>query len=67
MIFAAIFGIFGIIFFLLGLFIHLCSLTSMGKPYFTSPFQGGKHQDGILRFPLWWTQTKWHKKRVNKS
>ncbi|MFG6495043.1 spore germination protein [Fictibacillus sp. UD] len=69
MILAATTGIFGMIFFMLGLLIHLCSLTSMGKPYFTplAPFQSGKQKDSLLRLPLWWTQTKLHRKRVNKS
>jgi spore germination protein KA len=66
MLLAATTGIFGMIFFMLGLFIHLCSLTSMGKPYFTplAPFQSGKQKDGLLRLPLWWTQTKLHRKWV---
>ncbi|MFC7370583.1 spore germination protein [Fictibacillus iocasae] len=66
---AATTGIFGMIFFLFGLVIHLCSLTSMGKPYFSplAPFQFGKHKDTLLRFPLWWTETKLYKNWVKKG
>ncbi|MGE6486870.1 spore germination protein [Paenisporosarcina sp. NPDC076898] len=69
MTFAATAGIFGIIFFFLGLLIHLCSRTSMGKPFFTPilSFHPDKLKDGIFRFPLWWTQTKFHRKRAHKS
>jgi spore germination protein KA len=69
MVLAATAGMFGIIFFMLALTIHLCSLTSMGKPYFTPlvTFNLNKQKDGIFRFPLWWTQTKLHKKLANKS
>jgi spore germination protein KA len=69
MVLAATAGIFGIIFFMLALIIHLCSITSMGKPYFTPlvTFPLDRQKDGIFRFPLWWTQTKLHKKWVNKS
>lgn len=69
MILAATTGIFGMIFFMIGLLIHLCSLTSMGRPYFSplAPFQSGKQKDSLLRLPLWWTQTKLHRKWVKKS
>ncbi|MFC0188613.1 spore germination protein [Fictibacillus aquaticus] len=69
MVLAATTGIFGMIFFLFGLIIHLCALTSMGKPYFTplAPFQSGQQKDSILRFPLWWTQTKLYSKWSKKS
>jgi len=69
MVLAATAGMFGIIFFMLALTIHLCSLTSMGKPYFTPlvTFNLNKQKDGIFRFPLWWTQTNLYKKWVNKS
>ena len=68
MVMAATAGMFGIIFFMLALTIHLCSLTSMGKPYFTPlvTFHPDRLKDGILRYPLWWTQTKLYKKWANK-
>ena len=68
MVLAATAGIFGIIFFMLALIIHLCSLSSMGKTYFTPfiTFHPDRLKDGIFRYPLWWTQTKLHKKWVNK-
>ncbi|MCK6256574.1 spore germination protein [Fictibacillus sp. KIGAM418] len=63
MILAATIGIYGIIMFYLALFVHLCSLTSMGKPYFTSlaPFTD-EQDDTLLRLPFWWKQTKLYKK-----
>lgn len=69
MMLAATVGMFGIIFFFFGLLIHLCSRTSMGKPFFTPvlSFHPDKLKDGILRFPLWWSQTKFHRKWVKKS
>lgn len=68
MVMAASVGIFGIIFFFLGLLIHLCSRTSMGKPYLTPiiSIHSDKLKDGIFRLPLWWTQTKFFRKRVQK-
>ena len=68
MIMAASIGIFGIIFFFLALLIHLCSRTSMGKPYLTPilSIHPDKLKDGIFRLPLWWTQTKFSRKRGQK-
>ena len=69
MMMAASAGMFGIIFFFLGLVIHLCSRTSMGRPFLTPiiSIHPDKLKDGIFRLPLWWTQTKFHKKWVQKS
>ncbi|MCS1351413.1 spore germination protein [Mechercharimyces sp. CAU 1602] len=54
--FAATIGLFGMMFFMLGLLIHLCSLQSFGQPYFSpmAPFHIKQQKDTLLRFPLWW-------------
>lgn len=63
MILSATTGMYGIIMFVFALFVHLCSLTSMGKPYFTSlaPFTD-EQDDTLLRLPFWWKNTKIYKK-----
>ncbi|WHY74028.1 spore germination protein [Fictibacillus enclensis] len=63
MVLAATVGMYGITMFMLALFIHLCSLTSMGRPYFTSlaPFTD-EQDDTMLRLPFWWKNTKFYKK-----
>ncbi|MBM7096044.1 spore germination protein [Bacillus sp. H-16] len=55
MIFAATTGLYGVMFFSTILLIHLCSLDSMGKPYFSplAPINFKHHKDGFFRFPLW--------------
>ncbi|TMW72965.1 spore germination protein [Alteribacter natronophilus] len=55
MAFAATTGLFGVMIFSALLLIHLCSLESMGKPYFSplAPINLKHHKDGFFRFPLW--------------
>ncbi|WP_142669858.1 spore germination protein [Alteribacter lacisalsi] len=53
--FAATTGLYGVLFFSAILLIHLCSLESMGKPYFSplAPFNLKHQKDGFLRLPIW--------------
>ncbi|WP_051314747.1 spore germination protein [Alteribacter aurantiacus] len=55
MICAATTGLYGVMFFSTVLLIHLCSLESMGKPFFSpiAPMNFKHHKDGFFRFPLW--------------
>ncbi|WP_442951527.1 spore germination protein [Paenibacillus sp. GYB004] len=55
MILAATFGLFGTIFGLLALVLHLCSLRSFGVPYMSpfAPFHLEEQKDTIFRLPLW--------------
>ncbi|EIT86332.1 GerA spore germination protein [Fictibacillus macauensis ZFHKF-1] len=63
MVIATTTGIFGMIMFYILLLTHLCSLKSMGKPYFTSPKPlTGDANDTMLRLPFWWKNTKLYKK-----
>ncbi|MFC7686339.1 spore germination protein [Ureibacillus sp. GCM10028918] len=52
---AAVFGIFGIMFGIILLCIHLCTLRSFGVPYTTpaAPFILQDQKDVIIRLPLW--------------
>jgi spore germination protein KA len=55
MVFAASFGIFGIVVCFIALLLHLCSLRSFGVPYMSplGPFILDDQKDTILRFPIW--------------
>ncbi|MGM7700367.1 spore germination protein [Pseudalkalibacillus sp. Hm43] len=53
MIFAATFGLYGILIALFGLTLHLCSLRSFGVPYLSpvGPFNMNDQKDVLFRFP----------------
>ncbi|WP_342601242.1 spore germination protein [Psychrobacillus sp. FSL H8-0483] len=55
MIFAASFGLFGIIVVLIALVLHLCSLRSFGVPYMSplAPFSIKGQKDTFIRLPIW--------------
>jgi len=55
MLFAASFGLFGIIVGVIALILHLCSLRSFGVPYMSpvAPFILADQKDTIFRFPRW--------------
>jgi len=55
MFLAAFLGLFGIVFGIIALFFHLCSLRSFGVPYMSplAPFIPAEQKDTILRFPRW--------------
>ncbi|SMG21437.1 spore germination protein [Paenibacillus aquistagni] len=55
MIGASLFGFFGIVYSLMMILIHLCSLHSFGTPYFApvAPFRLKDWKDMIIRFPQW--------------
>ena len=55
MIFAASFGLFGIIVVLIALVMHLCSLRSFGVPYMSplAPFSTKGQTDTFIRMPIW--------------
>lgn len=69
MILASTLGIYGMILFMIALVIHLCSLKSMGVPYFEpfAPFKPDKQKDSFLRLPLWWTHTAAYRKMIEKT
>lgn len=55
MIAAATMGFIGIVFCLMALIIHLCTLESFGTPYFApvAPFRWRDLKDSIIRAPIW--------------
>ncbi|MFB5661454.1 spore germination protein [Alteribacillus sp. HJP-4] len=68
MLFAASYGLFGILFFSLILLIHLVSLDSMGKPYMSplAPFDLKGQKDTLLRLPFWLRNAPIFKGKTNK-
>lgn len=60
MLVASFFGLFGLTVCVLLLVTHLCSLSSLGKPYMGSyaPFSGKNQSDYILRLPYWMQKRK---------
>lgn len=68
MIMASTLGIYGIIMFSLALVVHLCSVTTIGKPYFEpfAPFSLDEQKDVFFRMPLWWTKSSFYKKLKSK-
>ncbi|MEG0383738.1 MAG: spore germination protein [Solibacillus sp.] len=55
MVASSLFGLVGIVFGLMVIFLHLCKLESFGTPYFTplAPFRLSENKDTIIRLPLW--------------
>jgi spore germination protein KA len=55
MILAGIFGLFGIIFGVVLITVHLCSLRSFGVPYLSgiAPYDSRQQQDIMIRVPWW--------------
>jgi spore germination protein KA len=55
MIMSALFGIMGILFGFMVIFIHLCKLESFGTPYFSPimPMRIRDLKDTLIRFPIW--------------
>ncbi|MCD7032917.1 spore germination protein [Metabacillus sp. GX 13764] len=68
MVVASTLGIFGMIIFLFMLITHLCSVTSLGKPYFAplAPFSFKEQKDVLFRLPLWWSETKLYKSYMKR-
>ncbi|EST10748.1 spore germination protein [Sporolactobacillus laevolacticus] len=71
----SMFGLLGIIFSVIAILIHLCSLRSFGVPYLEplAPFKKAGSIDTLIRGPLWkmnirphFTGTLWNKKRSGK-
>ncbi|MDQ0207759.1 spore germination protein [Alkalicoccobacillus murimartini] len=60
MFLASIFGILGVTLASMLLLIHLCKLTSFGKPYLSpiSPFDLKDTKDTIIRMPVWFLNTR---------
>ncbi|WP_226669895.1 spore germination protein [Metabacillus litoralis] len=54
-IIAAVFGLYGVLWVLIMMVIHLVSLRSFGVPYLTpvAPFKLGDQTDVFVRFPIW--------------
>lgn len=65
MIAAATFGFYGLTFGFMILFIHLCKLESLGKPYFSpvAPLRIQDWKDALIRRPVW----KLNKRPVDSS
>ncbi len=68
---AATLGFVGIVFALLIIFIHLCTLESFKTPYFSPliPFHFKELQDAIIRLPNWmnnYRPTELHTKKPRK-
>ncbi|HET7658433.1 MAG TPA: spore germination protein [Bacillales bacterium] len=72
MFLAGTLGLLGLVFGMLAIFIHLCTLRSFGVPYLApmAPAQKGEWEDTMVRAP-WWKKTKrphftgeWNKYRV---
>jgi len=55
MIAASLFGFFGIVLVLMGIFMHLCKLQTFGTPYFAplAPFKMEDIKDSIVRLSFW--------------
>lgn len=60
MIAAGMFGLYGIMLFLILIIIHLCSLESFGVPYMSpiTPYNRKDNRDTFLRFPLYKLKTR---------
>ncbi|AZB43804.1 spore germination protein [Bacillus sp. FJAT-42376] len=69
MVIASTVGIYGMIIFFIGLVIHLASVTSAGVPYFQpfAPLRLDEQKDGLLRMPLWISNTKLYKQMQKKQ
>lgn len=54
-LFAAVFGLYGVLLVLVAMVAHLCSLRSFGVPYLApiAPFIIEEQKDVFLRFPFW--------------
>ncbi|GAA4861437.1 spore germination protein [Paenibacillus vulneris] len=60
MIAAALFGLYGIMLFLILIIIHLCSLKSFGVPYLSplAPSKVSDMKDTVIRAPLYWMKKR---------
>ncbi len=61
MVFAASFGLYGILLCIIAMILHMCSLRSFGEPYMApnAPFVAADQKDSILfRVPLWGMLTR---------
>ncbi|MCR8658731.1 spore germination protein [Paenibacillus endoradicis] len=65
---ASLLGFVGIVFGLMALLIHLCTLESFGSPYFApiAPFRWNSLKDAILRMPIFWNKNR-HINRYSKK
>ncbi|MGO4886278.1 spore germination protein [Anaerobacillus sp. MEB173] len=61
-ILAGMLGFLGVIFGLLAILIHLCTLRSFGEPYLSplAPMKGNELKDVLVREPLWKMNTRPH-------
>lgn len=50
---ASVFGMLGLAFFFMLIFIHLCQMSIMGQPYYTPPFSLSEAKDTLFRSPIW--------------
>ncbi len=59
-LFASVLGLYGFVFAVIGLFIHLMSIRSFGIPYMTelSSYKLEDVKDTVIRAPWWWMQRR---------
>ncbi|KRF43687.1 spore germination protein [Paenibacillus sp. Soil787] len=53
LILSSYFGLFGLAFFFMIIFIHLCQMNTMGLPYYSPPFSLSDVKDTLFRAPIW--------------
>lgn len=50
---SSVFGLFGFVFFITMICIHVCQMTTLGLPYYTPPFSLSDTKDTLFRAPIW--------------
>ncbi|ACT01487.1 spore germination protein [Paenibacillus sp. JDR-2] len=50
---SSVFGLLGLAFFFMIIFIYLCQMSTMGQPYFTPPSSLSGIRDTLIRSPIW--------------